>query len=574
MADHLQTPSSPAPTAQAPAPADSTAPDSAAPKKGSSDGFKETLESIVIALILAFVFRAFIVEAFVIPTGSMAPTLMGAHMRFTCDDCGYQFDVGYNASTVDDELNIPSHALVSVDGRIMPRVYALYCPNCGYKVPRNKPADPDNDATGPAVHYGDRILVLKYAYLLQSPRRWDVVVFKSPAPNDARNDAYQTNFIKRLIGLPGESVMILDGDIYISPDGKNWTIQTKTPAAQQALWRIVYNNDFYPQGLRRDENPGQWQQPWQPVSNDDTWQLGNAPRNGRVFHFDGLQSSGAIRFNADANPRAYALTDWVAYDATTEQSRAVDMYLRNPPMPISTNVSDVKLDLWYTRHQGDGPLHLSLTKLDDEFTAEVLPDRVRLLHTAKGAASTQTLLAEAVLPLNDHLPHHLVFTNVDYHISLQVDGRVLLQTTPQQYHPDLPRLLEDYHDQQGHPRPTIQISAADQKASLSHISLWRDIYYLNRPTGTDDSWASPDKIIHLNPGEYFVLGDNSAVSLDARYWNVPINLPQEKLMVESGRVPERFMLGRAFFVYWPSGFRLSDATPAIIPNFGEMRFIR
>ncbi len=43
------------------------------------EGVKETIESIVVALILAFVFRAFVIEAFVIPTGSMAPTLYGAH---------------------------------------------------------------------------------------------------------------------------------------------------------------------------------------------------------------------------------------------------------------------------------------------------------------------------------------------------------------------------------------------------------------------------------------------------------------------------------------------------------------
>ena len=42
------------------------------------EGIKDTIESFVVALILAFVFRAFVVEAFVIPTGSMAPTLYGA----------------------------------------------------------------------------------------------------------------------------------------------------------------------------------------------------------------------------------------------------------------------------------------------------------------------------------------------------------------------------------------------------------------------------------------------------------------------------------------------------------------
>ena len=91
-------------------------------------------------------------------------------------------------------------------------------------------------------------------------------------------------------------------------------------------------------------------------------------------------------------------------------------------------------------------------------------------------------------------------------------------------------------------------------------------------------WASPnnfpDNVIHLGPGEYFVLGDNSLASLDARMWSDDIELAD--LYVESGRVPDRFMLGKAFFVYWPAGYKPipADRVPAITPNFGDMRFIR
>src|SRR3954449_6328259 len=72
---------------------------------------KETIESILVAFILAFVFRAFIVEAFVIPTGSMAPTLMGAHMRFHCKDCGYRWDVNFSSGRGGDDINIPTNYL-------------------------------------------------------------------------------------------------------------------------------------------------------------------------------------------------------------------------------------------------------------------------------------------------------------------------------------------------------------------------------------------------------------------------------------------------------------------------------
>src|SRR3954447_19504694 len=102
----------------------------AKPAKPKSDqsSVKETLESILVAFALAFIFRAFVVEAFVIPTGSMAPTLLGAHVRFRCPDCGRRFEVNYSQpSSGGEDILIPSEA----NG-----TYRVFCPNCGYKLPQ------------------------------------------------------------------------------------------------------------------------------------------------------------------------------------------------------------------------------------------------------------------------------------------------------------------------------------------------------------------------------------------------------------------------------------------------------
>src|SRR3954464_15838241 len=91
-----------------PAPSLSPVPKVASPSTASS--VKDTIESILVAFILAFVFRAFVVAAFVIPTGSMAPTLLGAHMRYHCDGCGYEFTVNYSGISTPDDVIIPGPA--------------------------------------------------------------------------------------------------------------------------------------------------------------------------------------------------------------------------------------------------------------------------------------------------------------------------------------------------------------------------------------------------------------------------------------------------------------------------------
>jgi signal peptidase I len=90
-------------------------------------------------------------------------------------------------------------------------------------------------------------------------------------------------------------------------------------------------------------------------------------------------------------------------------------------------------------------------------------------------------------------------------------------------------------------------------------------------------WATPrdfpNQVQQLGPDEYFVMGDNSLVSYDARCWDDPIKLPGEDLVLDAGRVPGRFLLGKAFFVYWPAGYRPLSSWPPVVPNFADMRFI-
>jgi signal peptidase I len=542
-----------------------------APVKSSVEGsVKETIESILVAFMLAFIFRAYVVEAFVIPTGSMAPTLLGAHMRFRCPDCGYRFEVNYQGiDNGTDDVSIPRSAGAN-------KVFSIICPNCGYRLPRADPSDPANQTTDPAIRYGDRILVLKYLYLLQDPARFDVVVFKSP--NDPVHFDYTQNYIKRLIGKPNENIMILDGDIYVGHDDdlSSFKVQTKPYKVQQALWRIVYDNDFYPRGQPRTltdqygtvrDSDLPFQQPWKISESETGWQVGDGSPGHRDFKFSSDNSSASLTFDATANANKFALTDWLAYDITDMQGPGAepDTYFNRLNQP-DNNVSDVKLDFFYHRTAGDGPLRVQLSKTDHVFETQINPTTVTLLMDGNPIASPVSIPG-------DHSLMHVEMTNADYRVSVRINDQEVLHTEPQQYHPDIHKLLENFRSRAKLEKPIIRLVGQNQSCDITHLSLWRDIYYLNRNRAGQPLKASPDDLMHLGSDEFFVLGDNSYVSLDARYWEDPIDLPRENLHVDSGRVPRRFMLGKAFFVYWPAGFRPIDSAPAIAPDFGDMRFI-
>ncbi|MEE3368262.1 MAG: signal peptidase I [Planctomycetota bacterium] len=226
-------------------------------------GTRETVESLVVAIVLAFLFRGFVAEAFVIPTGSMATTLFGRHNDVQCPECDYWYQTGASAENED---------------RRSGEVLATTCPICRFRMELDKSHEPNHRSFD-----GDRILVSKFDYDLAEPSRWDVFVFKYPA------NAKQ-NYIKRLVGLPNEELKIRHGDVYTRPfsgvastpadedallplaapeqtadlpaaaNSAPWQIQRKPEHKVRAMMQVIHDTDTRYKKLADAGWPARWQQ--------------------------------------------------------------------------------------------------------------------------------------------------------------------------------------------------------------------------------------------------------------------------------------------------------------------------
>jgi signal peptidase I len=135
----------------------------AASKKSSEGGLWETIKVIVQALLIALVIRTLLFQPFNIPSGSLIPTLLIGDYLFVS-----KYSYGYS------HFSLPS--FVDLAPSAMPgRIFA------------------------------------------SQPKRGDIIVFKLPRDGE-------TDYIKRLIGLPGDKVQMIRGRLYI-----NGTMVERTP---------------------------------------------------------------------------------------------------------------------------------------------------------------------------------------------------------------------------------------------------------------------------------------------------------------------------------------------------------
>ena len=538
----------------------------------SSAAVREAVESIVIALILAFLFRTFEAEAFVIPTGSMAPTLMGRHKDVVCPQCGCPYQV-----SASDEVDL--------NGNLKGQTYQVEagtCPMCRYTADLG-PHNPQHQSY--PSYNGDRILVGKFVYQFSDPERWDVIVFKFPG--DEHTDS-RTNFIKRLIGLPGETVRIQHGNIWIRPNQENeaeFSIARKSPEKLLAVLQPVFDNDCMPPIAERG-----WPVRWRPESpstagawtSDDkkTFRADGSADGENWLRYQHLIPSygqwkalerGEESITREVEPQW--ITDFTAYNTGREPGDRHPLFPMPPPDSLGLFwVGDLALSCTVDLESDKGQLVFELRKGGRRFQCHIEAATGKATLSVSGPGM-EPFQPSALTNVRGPGQHEIRFSNCDNELLLWVDGSVVSFDASTRYG-DLGNTLPDATD-----KKPVGVASVGAAVQISHLAIFRDLYYITNMQSNRQASAAPNELFlrHRAEGysdfmladdQFFVLGDNSARSKDGRLWGS-----------DNYWVGRELLIGKALFIYWPHSWDKIrtpwfDIPFPYFPNFARMRLVR
>ncbi len=566
--------------------------------KSNDGGTRETVESVAIAFALAFLFKTFQAEAYVIPTGSMAPTLYGRHKELTCPSCQFDFQVGASTELEDSS----GYVLYEL------RVDKTLCPNCRCEV----------EAFNAPVFNGDRIIVNKQ---VTGYRRFDVVVFKNPEEG-------HVNYIKRLVGLPGETIRIRQGNLWMRRnDEDRWEMLRKDdPKVQKDLQLLVHDDRYPPRSL----NGTGWPERWAPsieatdestavggwLESANAWICNREAReytaNAKDDAWHWLRYRHFIPSEKDWNnvienrriqpPRTSLVSDFCGFNVANIESVPRGS-LRDSFMSDVYWVGDLTLNcnLEIVGTGENSAIRLELIEGTDTFGCEIDPvggavKITRLNRRTDQDGERPEILSTAAIDIQEAGSYALSFANVDNRLLLWIDDELVEF--------DEPLLIAQNFVDALTTRPgdsdTVPcgIAVRNVQVTVSDLLIQRDIYYRNDayqfspeegftsfasdPTARSQEVSSPLALhrklrdaeswaehyvdeatfaqerygryseYRLSDDEYLMFGDNSPRSKDSRLFDY-YNRPRWGVEGHRYAVKEKDLIGKAMFVFWPHG---------------------
>lgn len=443
----------------------------------------------VVFTALFLLIRTLAVEPFGVPTGSMAPALIGHHRDGPCPRCGYPVRVGRPSGGNPAEF-----------------FGTVACPNCDHRF---------SLAGAPDVS-GDRLLVDKNVYNLRPPRRWEMVVFRCP-DTDPREAGKP--YVKRLIGLPGETLKLTDGDVYALDSRGEFQLVRKGLAEVRETMLPVFDMAYPPK-------PNGWRERWVVASPTDPRLPPDAP-GGKTA--EPRIEGGALVLDASESPQAVAAVTyrhWHLDERREEPVRAWNAYDGAPrhfgQLPaVHDFVLTCEVEVASAAAGGEASFACRLLDGADAVAAEVsvgpkAEGRAQLVREGRGALGSA--VGAALVPGRTHA---LEFAFVDRRAHFALDDKEVFPAA------DLEPAAS-----RGEVRRPLQLGARGCRLVIHNLKLSRDIHY------TQYGEHGTRRPVALGPREYYVLGDNSANSQDSRKWERP-------------GVPEGDFIGKPFLVHQP-----------------------
>ncbi|QDV05475.1 Signal peptidase I [Planctomycetes bacterium Poly30] len=357
-----------------------------------------------------------------------------------------------------------------------------------YKIPTGsmQPTLMGNEETG----IYDRVIVDKFSYHYRDPERFEIAVFKYPLDSSK-------NFIKRIVGMPGERLFLQGGDAWIQPKGEEPRVLRRPRAIQDAQLRRIDTHGEW-EGKRRPES-------WTLASTDDGDTL-RTKGNGRMTYpqeFESIRDgyldgypAGVIGKISEKNKRS-------KWNDVTDLRVAAEV-------TAAPGVSAVTFIL----HEGDRRFRFTLRG------PEATGDTRAISATGPGFEGESTSEAVAYqLKAGDSV--EVEVQNLNDLLEFRVDGELVasLEIPPAISPNEARHVMES--------RITVDVADdAGGGTSIEDLKIWRDIFY------TETSGRNPVTEWNIPEDAYLVLGDNSQDSSDGRDWS----LAQFQLMDGDGGI--------------------------------------
>lgn len=414
----------------------------------------------------------------------MAPAALGTHTQVCCKRCNLCY-----------ALNMAARTRTARHGPRREKTSS--CPNCGHE---------SRVLVTAPVSGGDRILVDK----TRPPQRWEIVTYgyrSSAAPGSEATRPAPVQLVGRVVGLPGETVELVGGDIFINGRRLQKNLDTATD-----LWVPVHDTQF---AASTPGEPTRWQ-----AAADSHWRC----RDGK--------------WSCVAGPAAELLSyggrlaDTLGYnDRDADWSPARDA--------SAPSVGDVRLECAVEQFSGTGSLGFEWEHGGHRVTITISHSGdVQLFTGAQPPGpSAKDGLARGNLAGGLYDGERLAFVYRDGRAYLLQQGAVVvsLEVAPREAEAARSRLVR----LAGEPN-RLAISAHRCKVGFSRIALWRDVYYrgvdeLPGPSSAT-GWGSVGQPAVLKAESWFLLGDNGLRSKDSR---------------QLGPIESSALSGVARWIYWP-----------------------